>query len=392
MKKIKAIHVVHDSFTYWQKESEKTLKQFIIDDWFSLNAKQIKKFYPEIEIECWCPERTYKKQEEFFHSGIKYRQFPTTLSLTYATDISIQMLKELGKEIKKSRQENYKLIIHLHEIHNIHGLLIATMFKGQNIIVQHHGGSWPLKHLKQNKKFRFFSPFFILSQLWENFALKNLKYYYALSKEEIDYIKRKAPKVKVRFQTMGIDDFYFQEVSKKEARRKLKFPFNKKIILYLGRLHEVKGVNFLIDAMKELKDVELKIIGYGPEEARLKEQAKKLKLKNIEFLGGIFGKDKLLYLSAADALILPSSKEGAPVVVMEAMAGNLPSIVTNVGGVSLMIKQGVNGKIIQKRRPKAIAHAVKEVLTWKNKNVKKYAEVYRWEKIIDNTLKDYLNC
>lgn len=191
---------------------------------------------------------------------------------------------------------------------------------------------------------------------------------------------------------MGIDDFYFKEVSKKEARRKLGFSENKKIILYLGRLHEVKGINFLIDAMKELKDVELKIIGYGPEEASLKEQTKRLKLKNVEFLGGIFGKNKLLYLSAADALVLPSSKEGAPVVVMEAMARNLPSIVTNVGGVPLMIKQDINGKIIQEKSPKAIVHATREVLTWKNKNIKKYAEAYRWKKIIDNTIKDYLNC
>ncbi|MFZ5955052.1 MAG: glycosyltransferase family 4 protein [Nanoarchaeota archaeon] len=386
--KIKSIFLAHDSFTYWSGESGKPLKQFIADDFFSLTAQQIKKYYPEIEIECWCPEKTYDKMHEFDYNGIKYKQFPTTLSLVYATDFSISMLKELRKEAEKSKKEGYKLILHVHEIHNVHGILIAKLFKGENIIVQHHGGSWPLKHLKQTKRYKFFFPFFFLAQVFENKWLKNVKYYYALSNDEIKYLKNVAPESKIKFQTMGIGEYLFKKIEKKTARKKLGLNIDKKIIIYLGRVNQVKGVKILIDTMKGLPDIELKILGYGPQKDEFETYAKELGLKNVKFFGGVFGEDKHLYLSAADALILPSAKEGAPVVIMEAMASNLPVIVTDIGGTSIMVANKKNG-IITERKPEKIAEAIKEILTWKPKDFSKYAELYRWKKIVDNTVKDY---
>ena len=151
--KIKVILISHASVSVYMK-GQKPLKQMILDDWYSLTAQQIKKFYPEIEVECWTPERTYKTKKSFIHSKIKYQQFPTIFSPMYGLDLSIQMLKEMKREIKKAKRERYKLIFHLHEYHNLHGLIIATLFKGENIIGQHHGGSWPLKHIKENKKYR----------------------------------------------------------------------------------------------------------------------------------------------------------------------------------------------------------------------------------------------
>ena len=116
---------------------------------------------------------------------------------------------------------------------------------------------------------------------------------------------------------------------------------------------------------------------------------KKNKINNVEFLGGIFGEKKLLYLSAVDAFILPSAKEGAPVTVMEAMARGTPSVVTNVGGTPLMIKNGKNGIILPSRNLKELVKGIKNILEWKGRNISKYAEIYGWERIIENTVKDY---
>ena len=88
------------------------------------------------------------------------------------------MLKELKKEIKKSEEKGYKFIIHLHEYHNLHGLLIATLFKNQKIIAQHHGGSWPLKHVREVKRYKFAFPAFLVGQFWENKVLKNIDIFY----------------------------------------------------------------------------------------------------------------------------------------------------------------------------------------------------------------------
>ena len=388
--KIKAVLISHASVSVYMK-GQKPLRQMILDDWYSLTAQQIKKFYPEIDVECWTPERAFKKPQEFKEKNITYRQFPTTFSPKYGLDFSIQMLREMKEEMKRAEKENYKVIFHLHEYHNLHGLMIATLFKEGNIIGQHHGGSWPLKHLKENKKYRFFFPFFLLAQVWEKKVLKNIKYFYALGKEEINYLEKIAPNSKTRFQTMGIEDYYYENMEKDVARKKLKWPLNKKILLFLGRLIPVKGITYLMDAMKDLKDVELKVIGWGDQEQEYKDYAKIRKLENVEFLGSFFYKEKLPYLSGADIFILPSSKEGASVSVMEAMARNLPIITTDIGGMPLMVKNDREGIVIEQRNPKDIVKAVRKILNWKIKNVKKYAERYRWKKIIDDTVKDYEN-
>jgi len=386
--KIKAVLISHASVSVYMK-GQKPLRQMILDDWYSLTAQQIKKFYPEIDVECWTPERVFKKPQEFKEKNITYRQFPTTFSPKYGLDFSIQMLREMKEEMKRAEKENYKVIFHLHEYHNLHGLMIATLFKKGNIIGQHHGGSWPLKHLKENKKYRFFFPFFLLAQVWEKKVLKNIKYFYALGKEEINYLEKIAPNSKTRFQTMGIEDYYYENMEKDVARKKLKWPLNKKILLFLGRLIPVKGITYLMDAMEGLKDVELKVIGWGDQEQEYKDYAKIRKLENVEFLGSFFYKEKLPYLSGADIFILPSSKEGASVSVMEAMARNLPIITTDIGGMPLMVKNDREGIVIEQRNPKDIVKAVRKILNWKIKNVKKYAERYKWEKIIDDTVRDY---
>jgi glycosyltransferase involved in cell wall biosynthesis len=176
---------------------------------------------------------------------------------------------------------------------------------------------------------------------------------------------------------------------------------NEKMIFFLGRVDRMKGVGYLLEAMKKfrdddelrgvkLKDVKLKIAGYGKERDELERWAKSEGLDNVEFLGGVFGREKLLYLGACDLLVLPSLKEGAPVTVMEAMACTRPSVVSDVGGVRMMIEDGENGKVIRKANVDEIVEGVREVLSWKDKDVRKYANIYKWEKIVEDTVKDYI--
>jgi len=389
MEKIKVIQISHSSESYSLGEGEKELKKLVLNDWPAKVSKQIKKFYPEIEVECWAPEKMYNKEEQYEEFGILFRFFPVTFGIRYALDFSIQMLRELKKEIKKSKKENYKLIIHFHEVHNLHGLLIASFFGKENVIIQHHGGSWPLKHLKESNNKMWFFLFFVFAQWWENLVLKNIKNYYVLSQDEKGYLEKVAPNSNIRFQTMGIEDDYFKIGDKKIARKRLKIPLDKKMILFIGKIAEVKGMSFLLKSMKNLRDVELKLIGFGPEEKKFKDYIEENKLKNVEFLGGVFGEEKLDYLCAADSFVLPSLKEGAPVTIMESLARNTPIVVTNVGGVPLMIQNGEEGIIIKQKNSEEIVKAVKKIIKWKNKNVKKSAERYRWGRIIDDTVKDY---
>ncbi|VVB82620.1 D-inositol-3-phosphate glycosyltransferase [uncultured archaeon] len=388
MEKIKTIHISSASHSFFGTED---LERRIIGDWYSFTAQQIKKYHPEIEIECWCCERSYKEKKEFIHADMKYRQFPTVFSPQYGLDLSLEMLKEMKKEIKMAKEGGYKLIFHMHEYHNLMGIIIFSSFKKEkiNLIAQHHGGSCPLEHLKEKKKFHILFPIFLIAQIYENLFLKNIKYFYPLSKKEIDYLERRAPKSTIRFQTMGVDDYYYTDIKKDVARKKLGWPLNKKIILYLGRVGYIKGTNYLIEAMKKLKDVDLKLIGWLQEKEFAKELELSKKLGNVEYFGAIFGEDKLLYTSACDAFVLPSTKEGASVVAMEALARNLPVISTDVGGMKLVIEDRKNGIIIPPRDSDAIVGAVREILKWKKKNFRRYAEKYRWKKIVEDTVEDY---
>lgn len=387
MVKLKVIMIAHASHSYFAGEGD-DLKSITLNDWYAKTSGQLKKFHPEIDVECWAPEKEDKKESNFKDSGILFRFFPTTLSPLYGLDFSVLMLKELKKEVKKSKKENYKLVIHLHEVHNLHGLLIATIFSREKIIVQHHGGSWPLKHLKESGKKRFFFPLFLLGQWWENKVLKDIKVFYFLSPQEKEYLKKVAPNSKIVFQTMGIDDFYFDFIPKRKAGKIAGWSGNKKVLLFVGRVNDVKGIPYLLDAATELKDTEIKIIGWGEIE-RYKKEVSEKDLNNVEFLGGVFGKDKLKYLSAADAFILPSTKEGASVSVMEALARNLPVITTDVAGMPLMVHNEKEGYVIPQKNSKEIVNAVKKIMKWKNRNVIRYANKYKWKKIIEDTVEDY---
>lgn len=247
-----------------------------------------------------------------------------------------------------------------------------------------------MNNLFKYKKLLIFLPAIFLMQFAENLLFKKVGIFYALTDEEINYLKKKNSG-KIKFQTMGISDEYFKKQEKIEIRKKLNLDNNKKYGIYLGRIKTTKGIKELLDAVKALKDrnFELLLIGGGVDSEKYKDYANKNKIENAKFLGNIYGNKKRDYLSAGDFLILPSYTEGAPVVLMEAIAENLPVIATNVGGIRKMIENYREGIIINPQSKEEIINAIKEILKWKNKNIRKYAEKYRWEKIIKNTMEDY---
>ena len=385
---MKVLQIAHASHSYFTEDGKKDIKEITLNDWYSKTAVHLKKYYPNIKVECLAPEKKWKNKRKFIHKEIPFKFFPTNCSPIYALDFSISLLKYINKEVKLAKKRKEKIILHLHEYHNLHGLLIATLFPKQKIIGQHHGGSWPLKHLRETKKYRYFFPLFWLGQLWENLVLKNINTFYALSKDELLYLKKVAPRSKVRFQTMGIDEVCYKTASKEKARKELNLKQNDKILVFLGRVNTTKGIPYILKAAKALKEIKFIIIGFGEVE-KYKSITKKMKLKNVIFTGGIYGDKRFLYLSAMDAFILPSSKEGAPVTVMESMARDRPCIVSNVGGVGLMIENGKNGIIIRPRNAKDIVYATNTIFKKPIKNSKKYANAYKWEKIINDTIKDY---
>ena len=117
-------------------------------------------------------------------------------------------------------------------------------------------------------------------------------------------------------------------------------------VLFFGRLSSEKGVGTLIEAAKKC-GCNLVILGTGPQEAELKEQAKGC--ENISFKGFQTGDALTAYVRNSRCVVLPSEwYENGPYSAMEAMAMGKPLIVSNMGGLPELVEDGVNGYIYEK--------------------------------------------
>ncbi len=134
-------------------------------------------------------------------------------------------------------------------------------------------------------------------------------------------------------------------------------------IICVSRLIERKGIRYLIEAMKLLKDRDffLTLVGEGIQEEELRELAEKLCVDHMICFKGYVEHDNIatLYMES-DIFVLPSLNEGMSNAVLEAMACGLPVIVTDTGGTSELIDK--NGRVIPKKDPQAIATALEKFI------------------------------
>lgn len=124
-----------------------------------------------------------------------------------------------------------------------------------------------------------------------------------------------------------------------------------KTIITAGRLVPWKNIDvflyILLDLVKKYGQINFLIIGAGPEEGRLKNLTKELKLENyIKFLGKIPQKEMISRLSSADVFVLNTNYEGLSHVLLEALAAGAPVITTRVGGNPEVIQSGQNGLLV----------------------------------------------
>jgi glycosyltransferase involved in cell wall biosynthesis len=122
-------------------------------------------------------------------------------------------------------------------------------------------------------------------------------------------------------------------------------------ILCVGRLTQAKGQHVLIDAVDQLarqgRRVRLRLVGDGPDGPSLRERAKRLENPSIVVFEGAVNQDNIRALyEAADIFCLPSLAEGIPVVLMEAMAMEIPCVTTHITGIPELIGSGTEGLLV----------------------------------------------
>lgn len=167
-----------------------------------------------------------------------------------------------------------------------------------------------------------------------------------------------------------------------------------KTILTAARLVPWKGIDTLIRAIqhvkKEIPDVNLKIVGEGPEKTSLRELAKGMHLtKNVTFLGSVPHEEVYALMAGADVYALPSLYDPAPHAPLEALSVGTPVVASDVGGIPEVVKDKKNGLLVGPNDPKELAGAILKVLKSPRmrddmgKEGMKTAKRYEWDKIVD---------
>jgi glycosyltransferase involved in cell wall biosynthesis len=168
----------------------------------------------------------------------------------------------------------------------------------------------------------------------------------------------------------------------------LRLPTEKKIVLSIGNLEEVKGHRNLVDAMehvvKKRKDVICFIVGNGKLEDDLKKLIKSSGLNDyVKLVGAKPHSDIPFWINACDLFVLPSLNEGNPTVMFECLGCGKPFVGTKVGGIPEIILSKNYGLLCEPARSKELAENILIGLNnnWDSGLIKEYSNQFSWDVI-----------
>ncbi len=176
---------------------------------------------------------------------------------------------------------------------------------------------------------------------------------------------------------------------------------DRKTILYVGRIVREKGIFTLLDAFEKLrkqgKDVSLVLVGEGPLKEDLAKEVLRRKLNDRVKLAGFVDEKKLVSLyNSSDVFVLASHYEPFGMVALEAMASRIPVVVSDVGGLSEIVEDGITGVKVPASDPRALAEGILRVLDdpelaeqMTENAYRVVQERYRWDMIAEKTIEVY---
>jgi glycosyltransferase involved in cell wall biosynthesis len=153
-------------------------------------------------------------------------------------------------------------------------------------------------------------------------------------------------------------------------------------LISVGHLIERKAHDLVIAAMRMLPQYALLVIGEGPEKSALEAQVAGLGLASRVRIVGAVPHERLRdYYVAADALVLASSREGWPNVLLEAMACGTPAVASNIWGNPEAVASPEAGRLMPERSAAGIAEAVRQLFSCPPDRAatRRYAERYSWD-------------
>ena len=273
----------------------------------------------------------------YFRSSWRYKTFIATPSI----------IPMLSKNLSKFD------VIHLHDCRSFQGIFAYLFAKAKKVpcIFQPHGSylsslsDSPSKILAKTA----------LDKLVSGEIIQNASKVIALGQEEAEqYRCVGVPLKKVAIVPNGIDLTEYSDLPPQGSfKKKFGLDKNEKIVLYLGRIHKIKGVDILCRAfahiLHKLDDVRLVIV--GPNDGYLDEIEALIKVLRIEskvlISGPLYGLTKLEAYIDANVYVLPSRYETFPMTVLEAYACGKPVVASRVGELKDLVINEITGLLFE---------------------------------------------
>jgi glycosyltransferase involved in cell wall biosynthesis len=294
--------------------------------------------------------------------GMRVHRF-RNLSLTLVKKLKLFITPQLAlfarKEVKKFN------IVHLHEYRTF-----------QNIVIHHYARRYDVSYVLQahgsiprigKKELKWIYDIFFGYRL-----LRDASKVIALSRVEAEqYRSMGVPEEKIVILPNGIDLSEYAELPPKGSfKKKFNIPEDRKIILYLGRIHKIKGIDFLIKAYSHLKNKinfkDVVLVIAGPDDGYLSEikhlaQASSVS-NSILFVGPLYGEDKLAAYVDSEVYVLPSRYETFPMTILEAYACGKPIVASKVGGLKDLVKDEETGLLFEPGNVEQLAKSIFNLL------------------------------
>jgi glycosyltransferase involved in cell wall biosynthesis len=302
--------------------------------------------------------------------------------------------------ITKLMKEDYD-IIHVHSYRHLHTILAAFISKLRGIpcIITTHSPFHPL-HIRS-----LFSKLFVVTydNFFKFFLDKLFSKVITITDTETKYFKH-LEREKIVAIPNGINKKIFRKIdSKKYQRLMMKFSISTrdKIILFVGRVHPTKGIDFIINSLRRSKIEQLKVVIVGPiQDKKYFDKLDRMINENdlstkVIFTDFVTEEEKLILYDISKIFFLPSIYEPFGIVILEAFARGKPVIAVDSDGPRFLIEHGKNGFLVKYEDIDTATRYIKLLLTNKklyrkiSKNNIEKAKQFTWNKIVEKIIKVY---
>ena len=307
---------------------------------------------------------------------------------------SLNLLANLFRHIKEYD------IVHIHGLYRFPQTVAGYLARLYEIpyIIRPHGSLDPFLY-NQKKHFLTKRIHEMLVEFPNINKASGIHYTNKQEKESIRHLNLKAPGIVI---PNGLDISVFSALPSKGTFRKKYNLGKKKLILYLGRIHFVKGLDILIKAFATVgrRRDDLHLILAGPDNDGYGEIVRSFILQegvenNVTLTGMLKGMEKLAALNDADIFVLPSYSESFGVAIIEAMACNLPVVISNRVNIWREIQDAGAG-LVTSCDADEVAKALKSLLDEVSIRFRMgeagkmlVNKTYNWDVVVNDMLKAY---